>query len=111
MSARAQARLWVAQRVTAMVLAFCVVVHLATIVFAVRGGLTAAEILSRTHGSLAWGTFYAVFVVAVALHGGIGLRTIGIEWLRLGRAAGWLSAAVSVGLVVLGLRAVVAVVA
>ena len=111
MSARAQARLWMAQRVTAMVLAFCVVVHLVTIVFAVRGGLTAAEILSRTHGSLTWGAFYAVFVIAVAIHGGIGVRTIAIEWLRLGRAAGWLAAAVSVGLLVLGLRAVVAVVA
>ena len=111
MSARFQARLWVAQRVTAVILAFCVVVHLATIILAVRGGLTAAEILARTHGSTAWGAFYAVFVVAAAIHGGIGLRAIGIEWLRLGRAAGWAAALVSVALVALGLRAVMAVVA
>lgn len=111
MSARLQARLWIAQRVSAMVLAFCVAVHLATIVFAVRGGLTAAEILTRTHGSVGWGTFYAVFVFAVAIHGGIGLRAIGIEWLRLGRAAGWIALAISLGLGVLGLRAVAAVVA
>ena len=41
-----QARLWYAQRVSAIVLAVCVVVHLATMIYAVRGGLTAAEILS-----------------------------------------------------------------
>jgi len=110
-SARFQARLWVAQRVTAMILAFCVVVHLATIILAVRGGLTAAEILARTQGSMAWGAFYSTFVVAVAIHGGIGLRTIGIEWLGMGRAAGWVAALVSASLVALGLRAVVAVVA
>ena len=111
MSARLQARLWIAQRATAAILAFCVVVHLATIILAVRGGLTASEVLARTHGSVGWGAFYTIFVVAAAIHGAIGLRTIGIEWLRLGRAAGWLAAIVSVGLVVLGLRAVVAVVA
>ena len=38
--------LWIAQRASAAVLALCVVVHLATIIYAVRGGLTAAEILA-----------------------------------------------------------------
>ena len=47
-TAALQARLWYWQRVSAMVLALCVVVHLATIVFAVRGGLSAGEILART---------------------------------------------------------------
>ena len=46
-----QARLWYWQRVSAMVLGFCVIVHLATIIYAVRGGLTAAEILARTRGN------------------------------------------------------------
>ena len=104
-------RLWIAQRVTAMILAASVAVHLVTIVYAVRGGLSAAEILGRTHGSLAWGAFYAVFVVAAAIHGGIGLRTIAIEWLRMRRSAGWLGLAAAAALVVLGLRAVMAVVA
>ena len=36
MSARLQARLWIAQRATAAILAFCVVVHLATIILAIR---------------------------------------------------------------------------
>jgi fumarate reductase subunit C len=68
--------LWLAQRASAVVLAACVVVHLATIVLAVRGGLTAAEILGRTRGSLGWLVFYSIFVVAVAIHAPIGLRAI-----------------------------------
>ena len=73
--------LWAVQRVTAMVLALAVVVHLVTILVAVRGGLTAAEIIARTSGSLAWFGFYAVFALAAGLHGAIGLRAIGAEWL------------------------------
>ena len=112
MSARAEMRLWLVQRATAAVLALCVVVHLATIIYAVRGGLSAAEILARTRGSLAWGTFYAVFVVAAAAHGSIGVRTIAMEWLGWGKAwSHWLMLLVAIAFVVLGLRAVVAVVA
>jgi fumarate reductase subunit C len=112
MSARAEARLWVVQRATAAVLALCVVVHLATIVYAVRGGLSAAEILSRTRGSVAWGTFYAVFVIAAAAHGSIGIRTIAIEWLRIGKpGAQRLMVVAALALALLGLRAVYAVVA
>ena len=40
-SRRAETLLWVAQRASAAVLALCVLVHLATIIYAVRGGLTA----------------------------------------------------------------------
>ena len=63
-------------------LAVCVVVHLATIVYAVQGGLSAAEILGRTRGNAAWFAFYAVFVVAVAVHAPIGLRAVFTEWLK-----------------------------
>jgi fumarate reductase subunit C len=63
------------------VLALCVLVHLATIIYAVRGGLSAAEIFARTRGNHAWLVFYAVFVFAVAVHVPIGLRTIAAEWL------------------------------
>jgi fumarate reductase subunit C len=58
-TARNQALLWYAQRISAMVLAVCVIVHLVTIVYAVRGGLTGAEILGRTRGNWAFGGFYA----------------------------------------------------
>jgi fumarate reductase subunit C len=64
-----------------MVLAFCVLIHLATMIYAVRGGLTAAEILSRTQGSRAWFAFYTLFVLAVVVHVPIGLRAVLGEWL------------------------------
>jgi fumarate reductase subunit C len=112
MSRRFEVRLWVAQRATAVVLAACVVVHLAAIIYAVRGGLTAAEILGRTRGSVAWGAFYMVFVLAAATHGAIGLRTVAAEWLGFrGRTAEWTMAAIGLALLALGLRAVFAVVA
>ena len=111
MSARREAALWVAQRGTAVVLALCVAVHLVTIVYAVRNGLTAAEILARTRGSVGWAAFYSVFVVAAAIHGAIGLRAIAAEWLRLrGDAAEMVMTLAGLALTILGLRAVYAVV-
>ena len=112
MSRRFEVRLWVAQRATAVILAACVVVHLALIIYAVRGGLSAAEILGRTRGSLAWGSFYSLFVLAAAVHGAIGLRAVAAEWLGFrGRGAEWTMAAIGLALLGLGLRAVFAVVA
>ena len=81
MSYKTQTILWLAQRASAAMLALCVVVHLATIVYAVRGGLTAAEILARTRGSIAWFAFYSLFVLAVTIHAPIGLRPVLGEWL------------------------------
>lgn len=108
---RREVQLWVAQRVTAAVLALCVVVHLATIIYAVRGGLSAGEILARTRGSVAWGTFYSVFVIAAAVHGAIGLRTVAAEWLGMrGDAAEVAMTIVGLLLTLVGLRAVAAVV-
>ena len=93
-----EARLWYWQRVSAMVLAICVVVHIATIVYAVRGGLSAAEILSRTRGSIAFGAFYIVFLVACAVHVPIGLAAILEEWLGLSRRGARIAAAAFVAL-------------
>ena len=110
MSARGEARLWVAQRATAVVLAFCVAVHLATIVYAVRGGLTAAEILGRTRGSAGWLAFYSVFIIACAVHAPIGLRPVLTEWLGWrGRSREAFVLAFGVLLALLGMRAVLAV--
>lgn len=78
---RGQVHLWVVQRVTAAFLALAVVVHLATIMIAVRGGLSAAEIIGRTRGNEWWLLFYALFALAAGLHGAIGLRNIAGEWL------------------------------
>ena len=63
-------------------LAICVAVHLITVVIAVQGGLSAAEILGRTRGHPAWLAFYLVFVAAVAVHAPIGLRAVFTEWLK-----------------------------
>jgi fumarate reductase subunit C len=109
-SRRHEVRLWVAQRATAAVLAFCVLVHLVTIIYAVRNGLSAAEILSRTRGSVAWGAFYVIFVIAVSVHGAVGLRTIAAEWLGLrGSALEFAMTLAGLALTIAGLRAVAAV--
>lgn len=102
--------LWVAQRASAVVLALCVVVHLITIIYAVRGGLSAAEILGRTRGNVAWFAFYSLFVLAVTIHAPIGLRAVLGEWL------GWRGASREMFLLIfaavlawMGMRAVVGV--
>ncbi|MGC1819330.1 MAG: succinate dehydrogenase [Casimicrobiaceae bacterium] len=99
--------MWLLQRASAFVLAACVVVHLATIFYAIRSGLTAAAILARIHSSIAWPAFYAVFVVAAAVHAPIGLRAIAAEWTGFrGRVADLAAVAVGVALLALGLRAI-----
>lgn len=104
------AALFAAQRVTAFVLAVAVAVHLGTILYATRGGLTAADILARTRGNVLFLIFYATFVVAVAIHAPIGLRNVLREWTAWrGRALDFALALFSILLLILGLRAVVAV--
>lgn len=111
MNARRETQLWFAQRLTAAILAFCVLVHLVVIIYAVRGGLSAAEILGRTRGNYAWAAFYTTFVLATAIHASIGLRAISAEWLSFkGTAANVVMTLVGLALTGLGLRAVVAVV-
>jgi len=110
MSARTQTLLWIAQRASAAVLALCIVVHLATMIYAVRGGLSAAEILGRTRGSYGWFAFYTTFVAAVAVHAPIGLRTVVSE--TFGWRGGWLDLlvlVVGVALALGGMRAVLGV--
>ena len=74
--------LFIAQRASAAVLAFAVTVHLATILYAVRGGLTAGEVLARTRDNHWFFAFYVLFVLAVAVHAPIGLRNVLREWTR-----------------------------
>ncbi|SRR6266540_3273637 len=102
--------LFLAQRASAMVLAFAVTIHLATIIYAVRGGLTAAEVLGRTRGNGWFLAFYALFVVAVAVHAPIGLRNILREWTPWrGRSLDAALAAFALLLLALGSRAALAV--
>jgi fumarate reductase subunit C len=111
MNTRMQVLLWGAQRASAALLGICVLVHLVTIIYAVRNGLTAAEILSRTSGSVAWTIFYAVFVAAVAVHAPIGLRNVLNESLRWrGRSLDIAMLALALTLALWGWRAVYAVI-
>ena len=106
-----QAKLWFWQRASAMVLAVGVLAHLAVMIYAVRGGLSAAEILSRTHGSRLFGTLYTLLVLACAVHVPLGLVAIVQEWL------GWRGPKVMIGaalfsvvIAIMGLRTVYGVV-
>lgn len=104
------ASLYVWQRATAAAMAPMIVVHIAVIFYATRHGLTAADILARTTGSIAWGAFYALFALAASIHAAIGVRNVLTEWLAMDhRGAGMASFVVGLGLLGLGLRAVAAV--
>ena len=103
-------RLFIAQRASAVILGPLVIVHLALILLAVRGGLSAEEIVARTEGSVWWVLFYGVFVIAVAIHAAIGLRNVLREWTTVDRALlDWSMALFSVLLLALGLRSIVAI--
>jgi fumarate reductase subunit C len=104
-----QARLWYAQRISAMVLGLCVAIHLFIMFYAIRGGLTAGEILGRTQGNWLFAIFYEVFVLACFVHAPIGLANILRE--NFPRSSGlivlpWISAIL---ILVLGTAAVIGV--
>jgi fumarate reductase subunit C len=103
-------RLYMAQRLSALIMAPLVIGHIAVMVYAIQGGLSVAEILGRTQGSLAWFAFYGAFVLAVSVHAAIGLRVIVHELLGLkGGALAGFTWAVALGLLLLGGRSVWAV--
>lgn len=105
-----ESRLYAMQRLSAVLMAPMVITHLITIMIAVRGGLTAEEILARTQGFSLWAVFYTVFVIAVAIHAPLGLRKILIEWMKAStRIANGIALILSLGVLALGLRAVIAV--
>ncbi|HXW26517.1 MAG TPA: succinate dehydrogenase [Xanthobacteraceae bacterium] len=104
------ALLFLAQRLSAAVLAVAVTVHLATIIHAARAGMTAADVLARTRGNVGFLIVYAIFVLAVAIHAPIGLRNVLREWtFWRGRSLDLALAAFALVLLGLGLRAALAV--
>jgi fumarate reductase subunit C len=104
-------RLYVWQRATAAVMVPLVLLHIAVIFYATRKGMTAADILSRTQGSIVWATYYGLFVAAASIHASIGVRNVLTEWSPLtDRRAGLLAVTFGLLLAVLGARAVFAVV-
>jgi fumarate reductase subunit C len=107
---RVELWLFVAQRLSAMVLAPLVLLHLAIIIYAVQDGLSAAEILARTRGSMMWAGLYGLFVLAAAVHGAIGLRTIVSEITgRRGVAVDAVVAIFAFAVLALGVRALGAI--
>ena len=103
-------RLYVWQRLTAAIMLPLVLLHIAVIFYASRKGMTAADILARTRGSIVWASFYGVFVAAAAIHAAIGVRNVLTEWSPLeDRGAGTFAIVFGIALLVLGLRAVAAV--
>ncbi|WP_071795867.1 succinate dehydrogenase [Natronohydrobacter thiooxidans] len=104
--------LYMAQRLSALVMAPFVLVHIGVMIYAIQGGLSAAEILGRTQGSVFWFLFYGMFVVAVSIHAAIGLRTILSEWAGLrGSALNITALAIGAILFAMGAQAVYAVTA
>jgi succinate dehydrogenase subunit C len=104
-------RLYVWQRATAALMLPLVLLHVAVIFYATRRGMTAADILARTRGSIMWAALYGSFVIAAAIHAAIGVRNVLIEWSPLReRRASMFAMAFGGGLLFLGLRAVAAVV-
>ena len=79
-------RLYVWQRLTAALMVPLVLVHVAVIFYATRQGMTAADILARTRGSIVWASLYGIFVVAAAIHAAIGVRNVLTEWSPLERS-------------------------
>jgi fumarate reductase subunit C len=101
--------LFIAQRASATVLAFAVAVHLATILYAVRTGLTAGAILDRTRENIWFLAFYLLFVLAIATHAPIGLRNVLREWTAWrGRSLDVALATFALVLLFLGARAALA---
>ena len=100
-------RLYMLQRITALLMAPLVIGHLVVMIYAIQGGLTAEEILGRTQGSVAWFLFYGLFVAAVSVHGAVGVRTAAHEWVGVkGVALDGLMWITGLGFFALGARAV-----
>lgn len=105
-------QLYMAQRISALVMAPLVLGHIAVMIYAIQGGLSAAEILGRTRGSIAWALFYGTFVIAVSVHAAIGLRTVLSEWAGLrGDVLNAIALGICTLLLMMGMQAVYAVTA
>ncbi len=102
--------LYMAQRLSAMVMGPLVIGHLIVMIVAIQGGLSTGEILSRTKGSIGWFLFYGTFVIAVSVHAAIGVRVITHE--TTGLRGVWLEIltwGMAIALLTMGARAVMAV--
>lgn len=105
-------RLYMLQRLSAMVMAPLTIGHIAVMIYAIQGGLSTSEILSRTQGSFGWMMFYGTFVVAVSIHASLGIRVVISETFGLrGTVLSVLTWGICLTLLFMGARAVHAVTA
>ncbi len=103
--------LYLAQRISAMIMAPLIILHLAVMIYSIDNGLQASEILGRTQGSVFWGVIYYVFVLAVSVHAAIGIRVITHEWRAVSETLlNIISVSVAAVLLAIGWYAVYAVV-
>lgn len=103
-------RLFALQRLTAMLLAPLIVIHVVVILYAIGHGLSAEAILARTTASAIWPLFYLLFAAAVAIHAPIGLRNVLNEWTALPRRGVDMAMVLfALLLAALGIRAVLAI--
>ena len=95
------------QRASAAVMVPLVIFHLGVIIYAIDGGLTTAEIISRTRSNIFWPLFYGLFTVAVSIHAPLGLRNIIREWTNWrGQSLDIATAVLVVVLLSAGMRAI-----
>ena len=110
MPLRIEAKLYLMQRLTAVIMAPLVAIHIITILYATKGDVTATEILERTQGTSLWFFFYALFVLAVSIHAPLGVRKILREWSPLTPIAiNVFTLILALILLIIGMRAVLAV--
>ena len=110
MSVRIEVWAYLLQRLSALIMAPMVVIHLGILIYAVQGGLSTAEMLGRTQSTILWPIFYSLFFVAAGLHASIGLRTVLKEMLPGVRAlSDGLAFVFLIAVLLFGVRAVVAI--
>ncbi len=103
-------KLFVLQRATGALLAVLLLIHLVTVIYAVQGGLSVAEITERVRGNLFWIVFYSVFGLTAIIHALIGLRKVLTEILPINQRMIDLVVALYVfGGLWLGLQAIAAI--
>lgn len=104
------AKIYLAQRLSALVMIPLVCGHLALMIYAIQGGLSVEEILSRTQSSIGWFIFYSSFVIAVSIHAALGISVIAVEWGKMSPKWSYhLGLVVCFGLLAMGLHAIWAV--
>jgi len=104
---RSETWLWLAQRTSAIVLAVCIAVHLTTMIIAMQGGVSTAEIAGRVGGNPVWLVFYGIFLAAVSVHAPIGIRTVLQETTSLSaKRIGLLTMLLGLFVFVLGVRTI-----